>query len=85
MAISGVLEFPVFAIGSYGLPNLKLFEDREDNTYITSFILFLFDIFCEICQTGIGRVGRHKTGLIFMEELTGSEMVVKLVVDDPLK
>ena len=58
---------------------------EKDNTYIASFILFLFDIICEVCQTSIIRVDRPKSGLISIYELMSSEIVIQLVVDDSLK
>ena len=39
---------------------------QEYHPYIMAFVLFLFYIIGEMHQTGIGRVGGSKTGLIFI-------------------
>ena len=54
--ISGVLELPVFLIGSYDRPC----QMPGVPSHIMTFVLFLFYIIGEMHQTGIGRVGRPK-------------------------
>ena len=43
-----------------------LWKIQEYYFYIMVFVLFLFYIIGEMHQTGIGRVGGSKTGLVFV-------------------